>query len=96
MDLSYNFIITATIHHLYDVSNEQVAREKLSYHSSVRSYTGCKVIGDRPSLSLQNRLDVALSIYFPSRSESNCFRWSGEDEDIEAHSMRNYLMVQYR
>jgi len=73
----------------------KVAREKLSYHSPYVLILGAKLFGDRPSLSLQNRLDVALEYLF-SHPEAKVIvsGGQGEDEDIpEAHSMRNYLMV---
>ncbi|HDX9653869.1 MULTISPECIES: YdcF family protein [Bacillus] len=74
---------------------KNVAREKLSKHSPYVLILGAKLFGDRPSLSLQNRLDVALE-YLYSHPEAKVIvsGGQGEDEDIpEAHSMRNYLMV---
>lgn len=74
---------------------KKVAREKLSHHSPYLLILGAKLFGDRPSLSLQNRLDVALE-YLYSHPEVKVIvsGGQGEDEDIpEAHSMRNYLMV---
>ena len=73
---------------------KKVAREKLSHHS-IRSILGAKLFGDKPSLSLQNRLDVALE-YLYSHPDVKVIvsGGQGEDEDIpEAHSMRNYLMA---
>ncbi|HHK5550568.1 cytoplasmic protein [Bacillus anthracis] len=73
----------------------KVAREKLSYHSPYVLILGAKLFGDRPSLSLQNRLDVALE-YLVSHPTAKVIvsGGQGEDEDIpEAHSMRNYLMA---
>ncbi|PFN28555.1 YdcF family protein [Bacillus cereus] len=73
----------------------KVAREKLSNHSPYVLILGAKLFGDRPSLSLQNRLDVALE-YLYSHPEAKVIvsGGQGEDEDIpEAHSMKSYLMV---
>ncbi|KEK24064.1 YdcF family protein [Bacillus gaemokensis] len=72
----------------------KVAREKLSNHSPYVLILGAKLFGDKPSLSLQNRLDVALE-YLYSHPEAKVIvsGGQGEDEDIpEAHSMRDYLM----
>ena len=73
----------------------KVAREKLSNHSPYVLILGAKLFGDRPSLSLQNRLDVALEyLYSHPEVEVIVSGGQGEDEDIpEAQSMRNYLMV---
>ncbi|EJR32326.1 YdcF family protein [Bacillus mycoides] len=73
----------------------KVARETLSNHSPYVLILGAKLFGDRPSLSLQNRLDIALE-YLHAHPEVKVIvsGGQGEDEDIpEAHSMRNYLMV---
>ena len=43
---------------------KKVAREKLSHHSPYLLILGAKLFGDRPSLSLQNRLDVALEYLY--------------------------------
>ncbi|MDM5154821.1 YdcF family protein [Bacillus sp. DX1.1] len=72
----------------------KVAREKVSNQAPYVLILGAKLFGDKPSLSLQNRLDVALE-YLHSHPVAKAIvsGGQGEDEDIpEAHSMRNYLV----
>ncbi|WP_026594318.1 YdcF family protein [Bacillus sp. UNC437CL72CviS29] len=73
---------------------KKVAYEKVSDNAPYVLILGAKLFGDKPSLSLQNRLDVAL-MYLNSHPETKVIvsGGQGEDEDIpEAHSMRNYLI----
>ncbi|MDM5188513.1 YdcF family protein [Bacillus sp. DX4.1] len=73
---------------------KKVAYEKVSNCAPYVLILGAKLFGDKPSLSLKNRLDVAL-MYLNSHPETKVIvsGGQGEDEDIpEAHSMRKYLM----
>lgn len=72
----------------------KTAREKVSHHAPYVIILGAKLFGDKPSVSLQNRLDAALE-YVNAHPEVKVIvsGGQGEDEDIpEAHSMRNYLL----
>ncbi|MFJ8529074.1 YdcF family protein [Bacillus sp. NPDC094106] len=72
----------------------KVAHEKVSNCAPYILILGAKLFGDKPSLSLQNRLDAALE-YLHAHPETKVIvsGGQGEDEDIpEAHSMRNYLL----
>ncbi|WP_020060684.1 YdcF family protein [Bacillus sp. 123MFChir2] len=72
----------------------KIANEKVSHTAPYVLVLGAKLFGDRPSLSLQNRLDVAVS-YLRSHPEAKVVvsGGQGDDEDIsEALSMSRYLI----
>ncbi|WP_242142859.1 MULTISPECIES: YdcF family protein [unclassified Bacillus cereus group] len=72
----------------------EVARQKVSNEVPYILILGAKLFGDKPSRSLQNRLDVALKYLNENpKTKAIVSGGQGEDEDIpEAHSMRNYLV----
>ncbi|MDC2866419.1 YdcF family protein [Bacillus sp. BP-3] len=73
---------------------KKIANEKVSHTAPHVLILGAKLIGDKPSLSLQNRLDVALG-YLHSHPKVKVVvsGGQGDDEDIsEALSMSRYLM----
>ncbi|MCM3736649.1 YdcF family protein [Bacillus cytotoxicus] len=73
---------------------KKIANEKVSHTAPYVLVLGAKLFGDKPSLSLQNRLDVAVS-YLRSHPEAKVVvsGGQGDDEDIsEALSMSRYLM----
>ncbi|SFI00528.1 MULTISPECIES: YdcF family protein [unclassified Bacillus (in: firmicutes)] len=73
---------------------KKTANEKVSHTAPYVLILGAKLFGDKPSLSLQNRLDVALG-YLHSHPKVKVVvsGGQGEDEDIsEALSMSRYLM----
>ncbi|WP_242221697.1 YdcF family protein [Bacillus cereus group sp. BfR-BA-01380] len=73
---------------------KKIANEKVSHTAPYVLVLGAKLFGDKPSLSLQNRLDVALS-YLRSHPEAKVVvsGGQGDDEDIsEALSMGRYLI----
>ncbi|WP_459503576.1 YdcF family protein [Bacillus sp. C1] len=73
---------------------KKVTYEKVSDNAPYVLILGAKLFGDKPSLSLQNRLDIAL-VYLHSHPEAKVIvsGGQGEDEDVpEAQSMRNYLI----
>ncbi|MFI8707192.1 YdcF family protein [Bacillus sp. NPDC077411] len=73
---------------------KKTANEKVSHTAPYVLILGAKLFGDKPSLSLQNRLDVALG-YLHSHPKVKVVvsGGQGDDEDIsEALSMSRYLM----
>ena len=73
---------------------KKIANGKVSHTAPYVLILGAKLFGDKPSLSLQNRLDVALG-YLHSHPKAKVVvsGGQGEDEDIsEALSMSRYLM----
>lgn len=73
---------------------KKIANEKVSHTAPYVLILGAKLFGDKPSLSLQNRLDVALG-YLHSHLKVKVVvsGGQGDDEDIsEALSMSRYLM----
>ncbi|MEI4802076.1 YdcF family protein [Bacillus sp. FJAT-51639] len=73
---------------------KKTANEKVSHTAPCVLILGAKLFGDKPSLSLQNRLDVALG-YLHSHPKVKVVvsGGQGDDEDIsEALSMSRYLM----
>lgn len=71
----------------------KVARERVSGNAPYVLILGAKLFGDKPSISLKNRLDAAC-MYLQSHPHVKVIvsGGQGKDEDIpEAHSMRNYL-----
>ncbi|EJQ61921.1 YdcF family protein [Bacillus mycoides] len=75
----------------------KVARETLSNHSPYVLILGAKLFGDRPSLSLQNRLDIALE-YLHAHSMRNYLMVHGIDENrilIEDRSTNTYENLKF-
>ncbi len=73
----------------------KVAQKEVSNEIPYILILGAKLFGDKPSQSLQNRLDVALKYLNENpKTKAIVSGGQGEDEDIpEAHSMRNYLVA---
>lgn len=89
------FLLLPLLYILYVMFRiNKVASEPVSGSAPYVLILGAKLFGDKPSVSLKNRLDVAC-IYLHSHPNVRVIvsGGQGEDEDIpEAHSMRNYLM----
>lgn len=90
------FLLLPLLYILYVIFRiNKVSRERVSGRAPYVLVLGAKLFGDKPSVSLKNRLDVAC-MYLHSHSHVKVIvsGGQGEDEDIpEAHSMRNYLMA---